>query len=222
MTPRRRIVFLDVGGVLLSNGWDSAARRRAAARFGLDRRAFERRHQFVVADLETGRMSLDEYLDRVIFHEPRGWSAAEVRAFMLSQSKARAAALRFARALAASPDSVLIALNNESRELNEYRIETFGLHDIFTAFFSSCYLGVAKPSVRIFRLALDLVQAEPDSCVFVDDREVNLEAARRTGIRTIHHRNLTGLRADLDRAGIRVPAAPGRTTKKRSKSWKSE
>jgi putative hydrolase of the HAD superfamily len=141
---------------------------------------------------------------------------------MLAQSKPHGSTLDFARRLAASGAAVLFALNNESRELNEHRIEAFGLREIFTAFLSSCYLGVAKPSSRIFRLALDLVQTEPESCVFVDDREVNLEAARRTGIRTFHYRNLAGLRADLERVGVRLPTAPGNTTKNRSRTWKSE
>src|SRR5438045_1586812 len=137
-------LFFDVGGVLLSNGWDRSTRRQAAEKFGFDWDTFEERHELVVADFETGRIDLDEYLDRTVFHEPCTFSREEFKAHLYEQSRADPDALAVAAALAASRRYLMATLNNESAELNRYRIEHFHLRDYFAVFFTSCYLGLRK------------------------------------------------------------------------------
>ncbi len=204
-----RVLFFDVGGVLLSNGWDRRARAQAVVRFGLDGAEFAERHALVAAAFETGAMSLEEYLDRTVFHRSRDFTPAAFAAFMRSRSRPRPAVLRLVASLAGTGRHLLATLNNESRELNAYRIERFGLRDLFSVFCSSCYLGVRKPEERIYRMAVELVAADPGECLFVDDRLLNLECAERLGMRTVHHRGAARLRAALTAAGVEVPAAGG-------------
>lgn len=209
-------VLFDVGGVLLTNGWDRTARARAVARFGLDADEFEERHDLVVGELEAGRLSLDDYLERTVFHRERDFSPAQVIDFMRAQSQADPDALALARGLReASGRPLLATLNNESKELNEYRIRTFGLRSIFDVFFSSCYLGVAKPSEAAYREALALMQRPAGECVFVDDRPLNVEVAGRLGLNAIHYRGAEPLRAALARLGLR-PATPRHSSRGRT------
>lgn len=198
-------IFWDLGGVLLSNGWDREQRASAMEHFGLDAEDFEDRHGDLAPALETGRLTLAEYLDATVFRTPRSFTAAEFRDYMEAQSTAHPDALQVVRDVARSGRYRLATLNNESRELNEFRIHRFGLTEIFSLFASSCYLGRIKPDTRIYHTALDLTQSDPGSCVFVDDRIKNLEPARALGIRTIHFHGEDGadeLRARLSDAGV--------------------
>jgi len=202
----RKVALLlwDVGGVLLSNGWDRAARAAAASRFDLDPAELERRHQLVDAAFETGRMDAAGYLASTVFYEPRRFSPDAFRQFMFDRSRANAPALATARALRSAGRFVMAALNNESRELNEHRIRTFGLNEVFHVFFSSCYTGYRKPEPAAFRNALDLAQRAPDETLFLDDRPENIEAAARLGLRTVTVRDPGRLGEELALAGVAV------------------
>src|SRR6478672_11216693 len=195
-------LFFDIGGVLLSNGWDRNTRRQTAAHFHLDWDTLEERHELVVADFETGRISLDEYLDRTVFHEARSFSREEFEAAMRAQSQPDPDALAVAAELAGTRRYLMAMLNNESRELNEYRIEQFRLRDYFSVFCSSCYVGLRKPDPRIYTLALDLTQRSGAECVFIDDRPLNADAARRAGMRAIRFESAAQLRRELAAAGV--------------------
>lgn len=195
-------LLFDVGGVLLTNGWDRHARRRAVDRFGLDWEDLQDRHERVVDDFEIGGLSLEGYLRRTVFYRDRDFREESFRDFMLAQSKPHADALDFARSLAESGRYLLATLNNESRELNTYRIERYGLRAIFSVFFSSCFMGDRKPDEAIYRRVLEITQCEPVECVFIDDRPVNVEAAADAGLRTLRYVGLDALRAELDTLGI--------------------
>jgi putative hydrolase of the HAD superfamily len=194
--------FFDVGGVLLSNGWDRNTRRETAAKFHFDWDTFEERHELVVSAFETGRINLDEYLDRTVFHDPRPFSREEFKAHLLAQSQPNPDSLAVAGELAGSRRYLMATLNNESAELNTYRIQTFHLRDFFGVFFTSCYLGLRKPDLRIYRLAIDLTQRAPDECLFVDDRPLNVESALRAGMRAIRFESADQLRRELAANGV--------------------
>ena len=195
-----RTLFWDVGGVLLSNAWDHQERQRAVEQFHLQKDEFEASHKQVVADFETGKMTLDQYLERTVFYQSRSFTREEFKRYMLSQSRAKQETLDFARALATK--WVMSTINNESRELNEYRIRTFELTKIFDLFVSSCYVGLRKPDERIYRLAIDLVQKDPQETCFIDDRPENIEGAQKIGMRTILVQNFPQLKNDLQSLGI--------------------
>ncbi len=195
-------LFFDVGGVLGTSGWGTASREAAVERFGLDAADFDRRHREAVGQWEEGRLSLDEYLDCTIFDAPRPFAREDVKAFVLAQSQPYPETIALARALAATGRWRLMTLNNESAELNAYRLRHFDLAPIFSAFFSSCWLGAAKPSRRIYELALALAQAEPARAVLIDDREQNLAPARALGMQTIRFTTADRLRRDLAALGV--------------------
>ncbi len=146
-------VFFDVGGVLGSSGWGTEPRALAVERFGLDEADFDRRHREVVGPFEEGRMTLDEYLDCTVFDATRRFGRDEFKAFMLAQSRPFPETIAIARELAGTGRYRLMTLNNESTELNAHRLKLFGLAPIFSAFFSSCWLGATKPSRRIYELS---------------------------------------------------------------------
>ncbi len=198
-------IFWDLGGVLLTNGWDRPARGRSCAHFALDCYDFEDRHEQVVGDFETGRMDLETYLDRTIFYQPRPFSKTDFRAFMFGQSQEDTDALDFVRRLHAAGTYRLAVVNNESYELNAYRIERFRLRECFDLFFSSCFVRVRKPDPGMYRLALEVTQTPAASALLVDDRAINVEAAKGTGMQTIRYRGLDQLRAFLAEIGVQTP-----------------
>ena len=200
--PKISAVFSDVGGVLLTNGLDHGERARLVEQFGLEGSDFEGRHQMVAAAFDAGQLDLEQYLDRTIFYRPRPFRQQAVRDFIFAQSEALPDSLALIARLAQARKVFLAALNNESRELNLHRIEKFGLRNYFSVFFSSCYLGVSKPHPQIYRLALDLSQRQAEECVFIDDRSLNLECARRLGLHTIQFLNAGQLENDLRILGV--------------------
>ena len=205
--PEVTALFWDVGGVILSNGWDREERSAAIKHFGLDAESFEERHELVNTAFESGRMTLDAYLEQTVFYSPRTFSQDEFKAFLFAQSKENRGARAVLDELTAADRYLLATLNNESAELNAYRIREFHLTRNFSVFFTSCYLGVRKPDAAIYRLALDITQRAPEECIFIDDRLLNLECARRLGMRTIHFQNPAQLAKDLMHEGVRGAAA---------------
>jgi putative hydrolase of the HAD superfamily len=200
--PRISAIFWDVGGVLLTNAWDHTQRAQAVQRFNLDEADFDDRHHMLVSSLERGKITLSEYLDRTVFYRERSFSGDDFRKFMFSLSQPNQEALDFAQNLARSGKYVMATLNNESKELNAYRIQTFRLREIFTIFVSSCFVGLRKPEEGIYRLALEITQKAPENCCFVDDRPLNLESAAVLGMQTVRMQSVTQLRRDMAALGI--------------------
>jgi putative hydrolase of the HAD superfamily len=199
-------IFTDIGGVILSNGWDRSSRRKAMEKFGLDPGEFEDRHELMLHAFETGQAGLDEYLDRTVFYQPRPFTRDDFKSYVFAQSHPHPEALGVFSRLAVSQRYLMATLNNESAELNEYRIRHFRLREYFSIFLSSCYLGVRKPEEAIYRLALQITQRAPEECVFIDDRELNLECARRLGLRVILYRGPSELQEDLRKNGVVLDA----------------
>ncbi|HWG59094.1 MAG TPA: HAD family phosphatase [Candidatus Acidoferrales bacterium] len=197
-------LFWDNGGVILTNGWDRDARRAAVDKFQLDWAEFEDRHELMLNAFETDQITLDDYLRRTVFYRERSFTPGAFKAFMFAQSRPFPESLEFLARLARGRRYLLASLNNESREINEYRIREFHLRDYFQAFFSSCYLGVRKPGVKIYALALEIAQRAPAECVLVDDRGLNLECARELGMHTIQFQNVRQLQEDLGKLGVAV------------------
>jgi putative hydrolase of the HAD superfamily len=203
-----RHIFFDIGGVLGSNGWDREQRHRAIEQFGLDADDFQWRHEEVVAEWEEGRITLDEYLDIAVFYKERPFSREDVIEFMYSQSVPDEETIRIARALSADARYTLMTLNNEAEELNIYRIEAFRISQIFEAFLSSCWLGVRKPIRRFYNRALGIAHAEPQSSLFIDDRQQNLTPAKAMGMNVILFQSAEQLRSDLERfLDLEIPGA---------------
>ncbi len=188
MKSSYKILFSDIGGVLLSNGWGHLSRQAAAEKYGLDYVEMDELHHFIFNVYEIGKVTLDEYLDTVIFHQPRSFSREDFKEFIFKQSTQLPDTLPWlVQWKNAHPRIKIISINNEARELNNYRIKTFNLHDFFDAFVSSCEVGMRKPDPGIFRLALGIAQAEPHECLYFDDRPMLVEAARKEGIHAYHH-----------------------------------
>jgi putative hydrolase of the HAD superfamily len=200
--PGISAIFWDVGGVLLSNAWDRTQREHALEHFGLDETEFHDRHEMLVSSFERGKISLNEYLDRTVFYRERAFTRESFRDYMFSLSQPDAAALALARELADSGKYLMSTINNESTELNLYRIRTFGLRETFRLFVSSCFVGLRKPEEGIYRLALQLTQKPAEECCFVDDRALNLESAARLGMRVIRMENAAQLRQEFNKIGV--------------------
>lgn len=195
-----RALFWDVGGVLLTNAWDHQERDQAVERFLLSKSEFDARHKELVPAFEEGKLTLDEYLERAIFYAPRTFSKEDFKQFLFSLSRPKPQSLELARALHAK--YVMGTINNESRELNQYRIAQCGLTEIFDLFVSSCFVGLRKPDERIYRLALDLTQHAPEECCFIDDRPENIEPATKVGMKTVLMKDPQQLRRDLETLGV--------------------
>lgn len=200
--PSIRAIFWDVGGVLLSNAWDRKERTHALEHFCIDPDEFHDRHELVVSSFERGKINLQEYLDRTVFYKPRTFTVDEFRAYMFSLSQPFPETLQLAQSLTDSGKYFMGTINNESRELNNFRIEKFGLRRIFGVFVSSCFVGLRKPEPDIYRVALELTQFPADQCCFIDDRTPNLECAAQLGMHAIQMRMLDQLRKDLANIGV--------------------
>jgi putative hydrolase of the HAD superfamily len=179
-------LFLDVGGVLLTNGWDRTARKEAAKLFALDYDEMDERHHLTFDTYELGKLTLDEYLTRLVFYEKRNFTKDDFRDFMFRQSKALGDNIAFFKELKAQHNIKVVAVNNEGKELNEHRIKTFKLHELFDGFVSSCYVKFRKPDADIFRMACDIAQTLPRNAIHVDDRRMFVEVASTVGINGVH------------------------------------
>lgn len=186
-TPSVTTLFLDVGGVLLTNGWDRAGRRHAAEHFGLDLDDLNDRHHLTYDTYESGKLSLDAYLDRIVFHRERPFSRAGFRDFMFALSQPLPGMIPLVRSLKARHGLKVAVVSNEGREIMEHRIRTFRLGEFVDFFIASCFVHVRKPDTDIYRVALDTAQVPPDRVAYVEDRRMFVEVASGLGLRGIHH-----------------------------------
>lgn len=195
-------LFLDIGGVLLTNGWDHSSRSLAAETFKIDPEDFEARHHECFDAYEEGKLSLQEYLFLAVFNVKRDFTIAEFQDFMYAQSKPYTEMLELVKRLKFRYRLKVAVVNNEGRELNEYRIKKFGLKDFVDCFVSSCYLHFRKPDKDLFRAALDIGQLSPEEVIYIEDRPLFVEAARSLGINCIRHTSYNSTVEDLARFGL--------------------
>jgi putative hydrolase of the HAD superfamily len=195
-------LFLDIGGVLLTNGWDRTARQLAAERFQLDLADVEERHHLTYDTYEEGKLSLDQYLQRVIFCQERPFSMDEFKTFMLARSQPYPDMLELVRLKKSRHHLKTIAVNNEGREINTYRIAEYKLDRVIDTFVSSCYVHYRKPDLDIYRIALDVSQSLPEQVAYIDDRPLFVETANSLGIRGILHVDVATTRSKLAALGL--------------------
>jgi len=182
-----RILFFDIGGILLSNGWGHESREAAAEKFDLDYKEIDSLHNFMFNVYEIGNITLDDYLDTVIFHKPRNFPRQDFKEFIYAQSVELPGMLAWLKEWKKDCGFRIISINNEGKELNDYRVEKFQLHKCFDAFISSCEVKLRKPDPAIFKLAMGIAQARPAQCVYFDDRIMFVKIAENLGIKAFQH-----------------------------------
>jgi putative hydrolase of the HAD superfamily len=190
-------LFLDIGGVLLTNGWGGSSRKLAAEKFKLDFKEMDERHHLTFDTYEMGKLTLDQYLKRLVFYEPRNFSIDDFKKFMFEQSKPFTENIEFFKELKAKHKLHVIAVSNEGRELNEYRIKTFKLHELFDAFVSSCYVKFRKPDTDIFHTACDIAHTLPNQTLMIDDRLMFVEVARSVGLHAMQYTSLDSIKEKI-------------------------
>jgi putative hydrolase of the HAD superfamily len=207
MSARARIstLFTDIGGVLLTNGWDRQARKRAAEHFHLDHEELNERHHLTYDTYESGKLSLEEYLRRIVFYEPREFTVATFRDFMFEQSQALPGMIEFVKQVKSVHGLKVAVVSNEGREVMEHRIRRFDLGSFVDFFIGSCFVHARKPDLDIYRMALDTAQVRPEHGVYIDDRLMFVEVARSLGLQGIHHRSVETTRAALAAIGLPAP-----------------
>lgn len=180
-------VFIDIGGVLLTNGWDHLSRKLAAKKYKLDFDEMETRHQLIFSTYELGKLDLKNYLDYVVFYQKRKFTPAQFKKFMLDQSQPYPEMLELIHQLKIKYNLKIAVVSNESRELNSYRVQKFKLGDFVDFFASSCIVQLRKPDPEIYRLALDIAQVPANQVVYIDDRPLFVDIAKNLDMRGIHH-----------------------------------
>lgn len=203
-SPPIAALFVDVGGVLLTHGWDQIGPRRAAKQFALDIEALNRRHHLVSGLYEEGKLSLDEYLDRVVFHEKRSFSRRDFQEFMFSQSEARPEMIELVRTLKARHGIKVVAISNAGWELAAHHIEKFALKTFVDLFVFSCFVRCRKPDPEIYQMALDITQVAPEAVVYVEDQPMFVEAAKSLGIHAFQHLNDKYTQKSLAERGLSI------------------
>ncbi len=199
-----RSIFTDLGGVCLSNGWDSNTRKIAAKHFNIDFAEMEARHNMIAGIYEEGKLSIDVYLDFVIFHRAQEFRRETFITYMKAQSTPFPDMLDLYREIKAKHGVRVVALSNEGRELADHRIKKFELSNLIDTFIVSSFVGFRKPDPNIFKMALDIAQVEPHEIVYIDDREMLAEAASKMGLRCLWHRNYKSTKAALAKHGLKV------------------
>lgn len=192
-------IFFDVGGVCLTNGWDEAAREKAARHYSIDLNETEDRHERIFEKFEKGLISRNDYLDQTYFFKERSFSKENFIRFMEGRSVSFNTTFSILERLKKENRYVLSTINNESLELNLYRIRTYKLNTYFSTFFSSCFLNLRKPEAEIYNKVLQMTQAIPEECLFIDDREENIEQAAKQGFQVIHAKEINKLDSQLNK-----------------------
>jgi len=201
-THEIKCLFLDIGGVLLTNGWDHTSRELAAKEFAYDLADFEARHRLAFDTFECGQLTLDEYLDLALFYEKRSFTKQQFTAFMFEQSKPYLDMIALVKHLKAHAGLKVFIVNNESAELNTYRIHHFGITQFADAFISSCYVGLRKPNPEILKLAVKISQVPKEQILYIENTPLFVDIAARLGIKSILHTDYESTWQQLESYGF--------------------
>jgi len=199
-----KALFLDIGGVLLTDGWGHQFRELDAAVFNLDLDEINDRHKLTIETYEMGKLTLEEYMNLVVFYQERTFSQAEFQKFIFEQSKPYLEMIGLIRKLKVKYGLKIVVVSNEGRELNEYRIRKFKLDGFVDSFISSCFVHVRKPDADIFQLALDIAQVPVRSVVYIEDNPMFVRIAEGLGIKSILHTDYKSTCAKLALFGLEV------------------
>jgi putative hydrolase of the HAD superfamily len=197
-------LFLDIGGVMLTNGWEQQSRKLASEVFNFSFSEMEERHNLVFVVYEEGKLTLDEYLQRVLFYQKRVFTPEQFKEFMFAQSSSYMEMIGLIQKLKEQYNLKIAVVSNEAKELNEFRIKKFQLNAFVDFFISSCYVHCRKPDAGIFRLALDIAQVQPQEVVYIDDVQMFVDVAREHGIQSIQHNNYLSTSEALADIGLCV------------------
>jgi len=192
-----KTLFLDIGGVLLTNGWGHESREKAVKHFKLDGDEINERHHLTFDTYEEGKLTLHEYLQRVVFYEKRKFSENDFTKFILKQSIDYPDVINFFKETKKKYNLKIIAVSNEGREINDYRVKKFKLTELFDAFVSSSYVHLRKPDIDIFHMAGDISQTPPKHSLYIDDRLMFVQIAKTLGMHGIHYRGLDEFKTQL-------------------------
>ena len=206
---RPTTLFLDIGGIMLTNGWDRSGRKRAEEHFGLqdEHEEIAVRHEAFFDVYELGKLSLDDYLSRVFFFKDRPFTRDDVKVFIYQQSQPLPDMLNLLRHLKAKYNLRTIAVSNEGREITVHRTHKYNLGDFVDAFLVSSFIHLRKPDPEIYAVALDMAQVPVSEVVYIEDRILSIEAAERLGIPSIHHTRFETTRDALARMGLHLDPA---------------
>jgi putative hydrolase of the HAD superfamily len=195
-------LFLDIGGVLLTNGWDRNMRKKAAEHFHLDYDELDERHNMTFDTYEEGKLSIDEYLKLVVFHKKRPFEFNAFKEFLFSQTQPLPDMIKMFKSISESNALKVGAISNEGRELTIYRVSRFGLKEFIQFFICSCFVHFRKPDKDIYKIALDVGQVTPEQSVYIDDRKLHVEVASSLGMNAIHHIDIDTTRHKLSEYGL--------------------
>jgi len=201
---RIKALLLDIGGVFLTNGWGTQSRMLAAEKFNIDFEEMNERHKIAFDAYETGKLSLDDYLQLIVFYQSRSFTKEEFKTFMFAQSQPLQPMIDWICRLKQQYNIKTAAVNNEGRELNNYRVSQFKLDRFIDVFVSSSYVHLRKPDKDIYKLAMDILLVKPDETLYIDDRTILTEVAKSLGIHAIRHVSLEQTRQCLDEFGLIV------------------
>ena len=197
-----KCLFLDIGGVLLTDGWSHGASKLAVKKFNLDFEELNKRHSEALDTYELGKLTLEEFLDRTVFYKKRSFTPDQFRKFMFSQTKPYPKMIELVRRLKTRYRLKIVVVSNEGRDLNEYRIQKFMLNDFVDVFISSCFVRLRKPDADIFRVALDTVRVLANQVVYIENTPMFVEIAEGLGIQSILHTDYKSTCAKLASFGL--------------------
>jgi putative hydrolase of the HAD superfamily len=162
----------------------------------------EERHHLTFVTYEEGKLTMSEYLYRIVFYKKRDFTPDQFRDFMFAQSTPFVEMIEFIQKLKEQNRLKIAVVNNEARELNEYRIKKFHLNLFVDFYISSCFVHFRKPDADIFRIALDIAQVPAEQVVYIENTQMFVDVARDLGIRSIHHKDYLSTSSELASMGL--------------------
>lgn len=193
-----KALFLDIGGVLMTNGWGTEARKGAAEKFHIDYKEMDERHRLTFDTYETGKMSLEAYLNEIVFYKPRSFTMDEFVEYMYAVTKPYPEMIELMRTFKQKYNLKVAVVSNEGRVITEYRLANFGLKDFVDFFIVSCFVHFRKPDLDIYKVALDIAQMKPEEVIYVDDRPLFVEIGNKMGLNSIQHKTYAETKQQLE------------------------
>ena len=197
-----KVLYSDIGGVLGTNGWDSGIRNNVCVKFNVAPDEIDKRHKFMFDSFERGYMTFEDYLRQVFFTVERPFSLEALRDYSFTASIPWPQNIDLFHRVKKLNGLKFGLISNEGQGITQYRMDAFGLRDVADFIVVSHFVHMRKPDRQIWQLALDLAQATPDQCIYVDDRKIFVDVAASLGFTAFQHIDLESTQKNFERLGL--------------------
>lgn len=191
-----KIILFDFGSVLGSDTDILAIDKEVADKTGLSNDLLQKIFNEYWPKLKIGKLNLNDYHQAIVDKSTRPITMGDLKKLHFEKIYVNNSVLNLAKELKKKGYRIMILSNESVQGMNDKKTK-FKLNEIFEKIYNSAEIGIAKPDSRIFEYLINDLNLTPENILFIDDWDMNIDAAKKSGMQAIQFHNAEELEKNL-------------------------